>query len=95
MPPSSKYDVIFSTYTDSTYRELKARLEKSVSEFPSCICYHPGDLADGNLNPQTLFYRLVVELERLQNVFFIERLLIRHGREDTGELLMVSFNMVT
>ena len=93
--PPPEHVIRYIPYTDSAHRDLKARLEKFVSEFPSCIRYQTGDLANPNIDPQTLYYRLIIELERLQNVFFIERLLIRHGREDTGDLLMVSIDMVT
>ncbi|RYP55434.1 hypothetical protein DL769_010176 [Monosporascus sp. CRB-8-3] len=78
-----------------TLLELKARQMKTLSEFPSCLIYRPGDLADPNLDMVVLYNRLMIELENLQNMFFIERLLIRHGREDTGALLAVSFDMVS
>ncbi|RYP53083.1 hypothetical protein DL768_001860 [Monosporascus sp. mg162] len=78
-----------------TLLEIKARQVKTLSEIPSCLIYRPGDLADPNLDVAVLYNRLMIELENLQNMFFIERLLIRHGREDTGDLLAVSFDMVS
>ncbi|RYP10008.1 hypothetical protein DL764_000937 [Monosporascus ibericus] len=78
-----------------TLLEIKAREVKTLSEFPSCLIYRPGDLADPSLDVVVLHHRLIIELENLQNMFFIERLFIRHGREDTGNLLAVSFDMVS
>ncbi|RYO96268.1 hypothetical protein DL766_002326 [Monosporascus sp. MC13-8B] len=78
-----------------TLLELEARQVKTLQEFPACLIYRPGDLADPNLDVAVLHNRLMIELENLQNMFFIERLLIRHGREDNGDLLAVSFDMVS
>ncbi|RYP62340.1 hypothetical protein DL771_009779 [Monosporascus sp. 5C6A] len=78
-----------------TLLNLKTRQVKTLSEFPPCLIYRPGDLADPNLDVEVLYNRLMIKLGNLQNMFFIERLLIRHGREDTGDLLAVSFDMVS
>lgn len=76
-------------------RGLKADQAQLISKLPPCLIYRPGDLANLNLSDQILYSRLMVELELLQNTFFIERLLIRHGQKDTGDLLVASFYMVT
>ncbi|RYP42226.1 hypothetical protein DL767_000390 [Monosporascus sp. MG133] len=85
----------YRTSPVETLLEIKARQVKTLSEFPSSLIYRPADLADPNLDVAVLYSRLMIELENLQNMFFIERLLIRHGREDTGDLLAVSFDMVS
>ena len=40
------------------------------------------------------FWRLLIHLEHLQNLFFVERLLLRYGQPDEGDLLVVSSEMV-
>lgn len=79
----------------SQYRKLRDRQAQTFSEFPPCLIYRPGNLADPGLDVEILYSQLIIELEKMQNLFFIERLLLRHGQKDTGELLSISFDMVT
>ncbi|KAK8006523.1 hypothetical protein PG991_012820 [Apiospora marii] len=57
-----------------------------------------GDVAaplDTALDSATRYSKLLVRLEHLQNLFFIQRLYAKHGQSDRSELLAVSFEMVS
>ncbi|KAI1826774.1 hypothetical protein F4861DRAFT_536820 [Xylaria intraflava] len=75
---------------------LKKRELETLSQFPPSL--QPSlddDLVNSRIDIIVLYSRLVLQLEHLQNLFFIERLLLRHGQVDEGDLLAVSFEMVT
>ncbi|KAI1427658.1 hypothetical protein F5Y12DRAFT_791964 [Xylaria sp. FL1777] len=74
--------------------EVKARQSQTVQEFPAFIKYHDSDLEDRRHEVGILYWKLLIRLEHLLNVFFIERLLLKHGHGQS-ELLSVSFDMVT
>ncbi|KAI0008837.1 hypothetical protein F4779DRAFT_641320 [Xylariaceae sp. FL0662B] len=74
---------------------LKKRELDTVSHFPRSLQHRLDDLVNSRLDIVVLYSRLVLQLEHLQNLFFIERLLLRHGQMDGGDLLAVSFEMVT
>lgn len=38
--------------------------------------------------------RMLIKLEHLQNLFFVDKLLIRHGHVDDGDLLIRSYELV-
>ncbi|KAI0835947.1 hypothetical protein F5Y06DRAFT_299047 [Hypoxylon sp. FL0890] len=78
-----------------TLLKLRARQLQTVSEFPVCLHFDPTDLENPEVPVGTLASRLFVKLEHLQNMFFIERLLLRNGHEDKGDLLKVSYELVT
>lgn len=42
-----------------------------------------------------LYPRLLIHMEHLQNILFIERLLLRHGKEGRADILTVSFELVS
>ncbi|KAJ0317683.1 hypothetical protein COL5a_011048 [Colletotrichum fioriniae] len=52
------------------------------------------DIQNRKLDISLLYTRLIMKLEHLQNMFFIERLLAKRGHDD-GALLSVSFEMVS
>lgn len=39
--------------------------------------------------------RLILRLEHLQNILLIERLLLRHGKQDRSDILATSFELVS
>lgn len=45
--------------------------------------------------PAAVWSSLIVRLEYLQNLFFIERLLLRRGHEDTGDLLLTCVDLLS
>ncbi|KAL7944055.1 fungal-specific transcription factor domain-containing protein [Trichoderma barbatum] len=75
---------------------LKRREMQIVAEFPPCILYQPGDLTDPDVSGKDLFAKLLIWLEHLQNLFFIERLLSKEDSEEAGSRLFeISLEMVT
>ncbi|KAI0907263.1 hypothetical protein F4823DRAFT_630511 [Ustulina deusta] len=74
--------------------DVKARESRTIQEFPAFITYHDSDLDDQGHEADLLYWKLLMRLEHLLNVFFIERLLLKHGHAQT-ELLSVSFDMIT
>ncbi|KAI5863752.1 hypothetical protein GGS23DRAFT_604761 [Durotheca rogersii] len=84
-----------STASIQTLLDLRARQLRMKSEFPHCLHYNPKDLENPKVPVETLGPRIFIQLEHLQNLFFIERLLLRYGHEDNGDLLSVSFDMVS
>ncbi|KAF7547053.1 hypothetical protein G7046_g9132 [Stylonectria norvegica] len=81
--------------TSETLLDIKARQLETLATFPEKLIYQPDHLIDPNSDPDILFARLLIKMEHLQNVFFIERLLHRFGQPDEGNLLVVSFELVT
>ncbi|KAF4980778.1 hypothetical protein FZEAL_3292 [Fusarium zealandicum] len=73
---------------------IKARQIQTVSGFPTALLYDAQDLADPSLDTDILYARILVHLAHLGNMFFIERLLLRHGAVDEGNLLSTSFDLV-
>lgn len=69
---------------------IKTRALGTMAHWPRHIVYDPDSKADQWVQ----YTRVVLRLDHLQNVFFVERLLLRHGKPDTGDLLSVSFDMV-
>ncbi|KAF7542399.1 hypothetical protein G7Z17_g11607 [Cylindrodendrum hubeiense] len=76
-------------------QNLKTRQLNTVSEFPTGLVYDPENLFDSNLDIETRYTRILVHLAHLQNLFFVERLLLRNGAPDEGNLLITSFDLVT
>lgn len=67
-----------------------------VAGFPSCIVYQSNDLNNPDLSGKDLYARLLIWLEHLQNLFFIERLLSKEDGEAPGSRLFeISLEMVT
>jgi hypothetical protein len=46
------------------------------------------------MNLTVLFARILLQLEQLQNIFLIERLLLKHGDMNKSSLLPVSYRLV-
>lgn len=65
-----------------------------VSEFPESLRYHPDNLGDLSINTHQMYISIIIQLDHMQNIFFTERLLRRHGHADDGDLLIASFEMV-
>lgn len=65
-----------------------------MAEFPASLVYDAGNLFDSSLDIEVLYTRILVHLGHLQNLFFVERLLLRNGAADEGNLLLTSFDMV-
>lgn len=76
------------------YSDVKERQIEAVKEFPSGLDYNPSDLAHPDVNMNVLFARILLQLEQLQNLFLIERLLLKHGEMNKSSLLPISFRLV-
>ncbi|KAJ0160375.1 hypothetical protein CTA2_8086, partial [Colletotrichum tanaceti] len=77
-----------------TLLEIKERQLQTVAGLPKILVFKEEDVQDRKLDVSLLYVRLIVHLEHLQNMFFIERLLAKRGHDD-GALLSVSFEMVS
>jgi hypothetical protein len=66
-----------------------------MSTFPKSIQYSPGDLDEPDTDVDVLYARLLTQLKHLQNMFFVERLMLRMGKVNEGDLLITSFEMVS
>ncbi|KAK7420576.1 hypothetical protein QQZ08_010335 [Neonectria magnoliae] len=84
-----------SLATLSHLQDIKARQIRTMSQFPVGLIYRLEDLDDPEIDVETLYSRLLLRLEHLQNLFFVERLMLRHGNPDQGHLLTTSFEMVS
>ncbi|KAH6609847.1 n-terminal binuclear zn cluster-containing dna binding domain-containing [Trichoderma cornu-damae] len=76
-------------------RDLKNRQLEAVKKFPQSLDNNPSDFADPNANLYTIFARTLLQLEKLRNLLLIERLLSKHGEADGGEILLISFQLVS
>ncbi|KAI3318981.1 hypothetical protein HD806DRAFT_548825 [Xylariaceae sp. AK1471] len=74
--------------------DMKARESRTIEEFPVSVQYYDSDLDDLKHEVGVLYWKLLLRLEHLLNLFFIERLLLKQGHAQS-ELLSVSFDMVT
>jgi hypothetical protein len=88
---------VSSSYAESAdpYSEIKARAERIVAKFPQSLIHHPEDSDSPDFEVDTIYTRILIRLEHLQNLFFAERLLLRLGQSDQSRLLIISFEMVT
>jgi hypothetical protein len=57
--------------------------------------YHPDDLSDHSIPSWDLYSRLLTRLEHLQNLFLLERLLIKQGHATAQDLVDVSIEMLS
>ncbi|KAL6887327.1 N-terminal binuclear Zn cluster-containing/DNA binding domain-containing protein [Trichoderma longibrachiatum] len=76
-------------------RDLKERQIEAVKEFPPSLAYNPSEILDPDSNINLIFARLLLQLEQLQNFFFVDRLLLKHGELDDGGLLLIAFQLVS
>ncbi|KDN61969.1 putative fungal specific transcription factor domain-containing protein [Colletotrichum sublineola] len=76
-----------------TLLEIKERQLRTVANLPQILVFQEKDVQDRKVEAPLIWVRLLVYLEYLQNMFFIERLLAKRGHDD-GTLLSVSFEMV-
>ncbi|CAJ2509314.1 Uu.00g143400.m01.CDS01 [Anthostomella pinea] len=77
-----------------TLLEIRDREIQTFEAFPDFLHYHAGDLEDPAVVVGDLGSRTLLRLEHLQNLFFVERLLLRHGHTQS-DILAVSYELVT
>ncbi|OAA74181.1 Fungal transcriptional regulatory protein [Cordyceps fumosorosea ARSEF 2679] len=73
--------------------DLKDRQYTLVSEFPVSLRYDPQDLEAPHVDIHGLYMKIITQLEHLQNLFFIDRLLIRCGYAIRDNLLETSLGL--
>lgn len=66
----------------------------TFAQFPSGLIYQPEEL-DGSTDMRRVYVKLLVQLEHLKNVFFVERLLLSRGRPDDGDIILTSCFMLS
>lgn len=81
--------------TDLKSSDLKARQTDTAAGLPQKLRFNAADFDDLNIGAETLYVRLLLHLEHLQNLFFIERLRCRGDYTANDNLLQVSFEMVS
>ncbi|KAF4334864.1 hypothetical protein FBEOM_11288 [Fusarium beomiforme] len=81
--------------TFESLTEIKARAERTYERFPANLIHRPDELDDPDCDVQKVYSRILIRLEHMQNLFFVERLLLRLGHTDGNRLLPISFEMVT
>ncbi|KAM0351639.1 hypothetical protein ACHAPU_002649 [Fusarium lateritium] len=75
--------------------DLKTRSEKIYGRFPPHLIYQPEELDESNGDVESIYCRILLRLEHLQNLFFAERLLLRLGHVNENRMLPISFEMVS
>lgn len=90
----TKRVLVYLTLLTCGCRDVKERQIEAVKEFPSALDYDPSDLANPDTNITVLFARILTQLEALQNIFLIERLLLKHGEMNKSSLLPISYRLV-
>lgn len=73
--------------------DLKQRQLGLVHRLPERLCYAKGDIMHSGQPPHTVFARILLHLEHLQNLFFIERLQVKQNTSEDGALLLISCKM--
>lgn len=81
--------------TNLKLSELKARQANTLADLPRKLRFNTTDFDDLTIGAEALYIRLLLHLEHLQNLFFIERLRCRDGYGANHDLLQVSFEMVS
>ncbi|KAH8122599.1 hypothetical protein LI328DRAFT_136204 [Trichoderma asperelloides] len=76
-------------------RNIQVRQLETLAGFPACLKYDPQDLSDPNRDIECVYAKILIRLGHLQTMFFLERLLCINGSLDEGNLLVLSFEMLT
>ncbi|KAF6824166.1 fungal specific transcription factor [Colletotrichum plurivorum] len=82
------------TSVESLYA-LKNKELEAAADMPAVLRFKESDVRDPDVDSEKLYPRMLMRLEHLQNLFFIERLLKRHGRANDRDLLAVSYEMTS
>lgn len=76
-------------------RNIQVRQLETLAGFPACLIYDPQDLSDPNRDIENVYAKILIRLGHLQVMFFLERLLCINGSLEQGNLLVLSFEMLT
>ncbi|PLB46007.1 hypothetical protein P170DRAFT_512605 [Aspergillus steynii IBT 23096] len=75
-------------------RVLKDRQITATSSLPPGLIYRADDLNDPVFSPEKLYFKIIVQLDHLKNIFFAERLLHCYGQLESFDLILASFDLV-
>ncbi|CAH0047726.1 unnamed protein product [Clonostachys solani] len=64
------------------------------NQLPAWFKYSPKDLEEPDAMNDQRFGKILLRLEHVQSLFLVQRLLLRHGYPDSGDLLITSFDML-
>ncbi|KAF9869959.1 fungal specific transcription factor [Colletotrichum karsti] len=78
-----------------TLYDLKNRELRAAADMPAVLQFRESDVRDPDIGAEMLYPRMIMRLEHLQNLFFIERLLRRHGCANEKDLLAVSYELTS
>lgn len=76
-------------------RNIQIRQLETLAGFPACLRYDPQDLSDPNRDIECIYAKILIRLGHLQTLFLLERLLCINGSLEQGNLLVLSFEMLT
>lgn len=62
---------------------------------PPCVSYSENDTLTNGVEFITIYIKTIIYLEHLQNLFLIDRLLLKNNYTEVGDLLLTSFTMVS
>lgn len=82
-------------YSANRDSKLKEKEIEACNGFPDLVIYSPTDVTNPGVTGPMLYAKLVVRLEHLQNMFFIERLSNRIDGNKSIEMVEISVEMVT
>ena len=74
---------------------MREKALAAVDRFPSHIMFKDNDEKDPFVEAPALYVKLLVRLEHLGNLFFLERLILKHHPNHPTDLLDISFEMVS
>jgi hypothetical protein len=66
-----------------------------MAQFPQVLIYRDTDVNDPDTDAATLFSRVIIHLDHLQNMFFIERLLSKGASMLSSEIIDISYEMIS
>ncbi|EHK20850.1 uncharacterized protein TRIVIDRAFT_115187, partial [Trichoderma virens Gv29-8] len=75
--------------------DIKSRQILAMKQIPSPLIYNPQESINPKIPAYHILAQLLVQLDHLQNIFILERLLQRQDMLDEGDLLVTSFEMVS
>ncbi|KAM0457552.1 hypothetical protein ACHAO4_003353 [Trichoderma viride] len=75
--------------------ELRKRELDTISQFPIGLRLRNEDFSDPEINGITLYSRLIVRLEHLSSLFFIEKLSYKGDRYYSAQTLEISLEMIS
>lgn len=74
---------------------MKTRVIEIYESFPKIVRYNPQEGRTKTTGSRTHWTQMLIALEYLQTLLFIERLLLKHNvKEDRAELVAISFELL-